>query len=98
MMQIAPGAPKIKCLIPKIRPSPLSLNEEDNSKDSIQIKSNENINYSEPKLSNKIYTILGILKEKSELIIYPKNYKSYINKKSNESIYTRASENDLSLE
>ncbi len=98
MMQIAPGAPKIKCLIPKIRPPPLSLNEENNSKENIQIISNENINYSEPKLSNKIYTILDIFKEKSELIIFPRKYKSYINKKSNKSIDTRASENDLSLE
>ena len=45
MTQIAPGAPKIKCLIPKIRPPPLSLNETNNSKENIQIKANENNNY-----------------------------------------------------
>ena len=58
MTQITPSAPKIKCLIPKIRPPPLSLNETDNSKENIQIRANENNIYLEPKLPNKVYTIL----------------------------------------
>ena len=74
MTQIAPGAPKIKCLIPKIRPPPLSLNETNNSKENIQIKANENNNYLEPKLPNKVYTILDVYKEKYELIFFPKIY------------------------
>ena len=101
MTQIPPGAPKIKCLIPKIKPPSFSLNEESNSKENkenIQIKANENINDSEPKLPNKAYTFLDILKEKNELIFFPKNYKSYVTKKSDESIDTKSSENDLSLE
>ena len=98
MTQIAPGAPKIKCLIPKIRPPPLSLNETNNSKENIQIKANENNNYLEPKLPNKVYTILDVYKEKYELIFFPKIYKSYIQKKSDKSLDTRSSENDLSSE
>ena len=98
MTQIAPGAPKIKCLIPKIRPPPLSLNETSKSKENIQIKANENNNYLESKLPNKVYTILDLYKEKNELIFFPKIYKSLIQKKSDKSLDTKSSENDFSLE
>ena len=98
MTQIAPGAPKIKCLIPKIRPPPLSLEETNNSKENNQIEANENINYFEPKLPNKDYSFLDIFKEKYELIFFPKNYKLYMQKKSDKSLDTISSENDLNLE
>ena len=98
MTQIAPSAPKIKCLIPKIRPPPLSLNETDNSKENIQIRANENNIYLEPKLPNKVYTILDFYKEKNEDIFFPKIYKSHFQKKSDKSLDTRDSESDLSLE
>ena len=98
MTQIAPMAPKIKCLIPKIRPPSLSLNETSDSKENIEIKANENINYFEPKLQNKVYSILDFYKEKNELIFFPKVCKLYGLKTSDKSLDTKSSENDLSLE
>ena len=98
MTQIAPGAPRIKFLVPKVRPPSLSLNEKNNSKENIQIDPSENINYFEPILSNKVHTIFDFYKEKYELIFFPKNYKSLKQKKSDKSIDTRTSENDLNLE
>ena len=98
MTKIAPGAPKIKYLIPKIRPPSFSLNENSNSEENFEITENENINCSEPKFPSKVYTLLDFYKEKNEVIFTPKNYKSYIQKKSDKSIDTRTSEKDLSLE